>query len=162
MRSSSWTSAIHILCRHIQENCRTKWSNWGDYGRSSSDYIDSGGRKDFHYSIFINTHFVHFSFFFVSLQIIERCVFTLNNLSVDEELGVKIAKSDLLHMLIKLLDREEVKVKESAGGVLANLALNRCNHNAMVEAGVIPMLVRIPSLTILQELCAFCLNNSKN
>ena len=35
-------------------------------------------------------------------------------------------------------------MKEAAGGILANLALSRVNHDIMVEAGVIPKLVRLP------------------
>lgn len=35
-----------------------------------------------------------------------------------------------------------MKVNEAAGGVLANLALSDTNHKVMVEAGVIPALVR--------------------
>jgi hypothetical protein len=45
---------------------------------------------------------------------------TLWNLSVDEKLRVKIANSDILPLLIKTLDDEDIKVKEAAGGVLAN------------------------------------------
>lgn len=69
---------------------------------------------------------------------------TLWNLSVDEKLCIGMAKSDILLLAIKYLDDEDMKVKEAAGGILANLALNRVNHNAMVEAGVIPKLVRLP------------------
>lgn len=65
----------------------------------------------------------------------------LANLSVDEKLRVQIANSDLLPLLIKFLDDEEMKVNEAAGGVLANLALSVTNHKVMVEAGVIPPLV---------------------
>lgn len=64
------------------------------------------------------------------------------NLSVDEKLRLKIANSDILPLLIKSLEDEDINVKEAAGGVLANLALSRSNHNIMVEAGVIPKLVR--------------------
>ena len=67
---------------------------------------------------------------------------TLFNLSFDEKLRVKIAKSDLLLLVMKYLDDENMKVKEAAGGILANLALSHANHDIMVEAGVIPKLVR--------------------
>jgi hypothetical protein len=78
------------------------------------------------------------------LQVKEQSICTLWNLSVDEKLRVKIADSDILSLLIKSLDDEDIKVKEAAGGVLANLALSHFNHNMMVEAGVIPKLVRLP------------------
>ncbi|AES59916.1 armadillo/beta-catenin-like repeat protein, putative [Medicago truncatula] len=64
------------------------------------------------------------------------------NLSVDEKLRVKIAKSDLLLLAMKYLDDEDMKVKEAAGGILANLALSHVNHDMMVEAGVIPKLAK--------------------
>lgn len=64
------------------------------------------------------------------------------NLSVDEKLQVKIAKSDLLLLAMKYLDDEDMKVKEAAGGILANLALSHVNHDMMVEAGVIPKLAK--------------------
>lgn len=56
---------------------------------------------------------------------------------------MKIASEDRLLLLIKFLDDEDIKVKEAAGGVIANLALSHSNHKVMVEAGVIPKLVRI-------------------
>lgn len=58
---------------------------------------------------------------------------------------MKIANNDIVPLLIKSLEDEDIKVKEAAGGVLANLALTSSNHSIMVEAGVIPKLVRIPS-----------------
>jgi hypothetical protein len=45
-------------------------------------------------------------------------------------------------LAIKYLDDEDKIVKEAAAGVLANLALSQVNHDIMVEAGVIPKLVR--------------------
>lgn len=72
----------------------------------------------------------------------EQSICTLWNLSVDEKHRLKIANSDILPLLIKSLEDEDINVKEAAGGVLANLALSRSNHNIMVEAGVIPKLVR--------------------
>lgn len=63
---------------------------------------------------------------------------------MDEKLGVKIANSDILPLLIKSLDDDDIKLKEAAGGVLANLALSQINHSIMVEAGVIQKLVRLP------------------
>ncbi|XP_004498277.1 uncharacterized protein [Cicer arietinum] len=67
---------------------------------------------------------------------------TLWNLSVDDKIRVKVAKSDTLLLAIKYLDDEDSKVKEAAAGVLANLALSRVNHDIMVEAGVIPKLAK--------------------
>lgn len=63
---------------------------------------------------------------------------------------MKIAKMDILQLLLKLLEDEDVRVKEAAGGILANLALTHSNHNAMVEAGIIPKLVRfLPILKVI-------------
>ncbi|KAK7308702.1 hypothetical protein VNO77_42327 [Canavalia gladiata] len=67
---------------------------------------------------------------------------TLWNLSVDEKLCIKMSKTDILPLAIKYLDDEDIQVKEAAGGILANLALSRVNHNIMVEAGVIPKLAK--------------------
>ncbi|XVE74678.1 hypothetical protein DITRI_Ditri12bG0036400 [Diplodiscus trichospermus] len=75
-------------------------------------------------------------------EVKEQCLCTLWNLSVDEKLRVKIANLDTLPLLISSLDDDAIKVKEAAGGVLANLALSHCNHNKMVEAGVIPKLAK--------------------
>ncbi|XP_061357316.1 uncharacterized protein LOC133301669 isoform X2 [Gastrolobium bilobum] len=72
----------------------------------------------------------------------EQSMSTLWSLSVDEKICIKIANSDILLLTIKYLDDEDIKVKEAAGGILANLALNRVNHNIMVEAGVIPKLAK--------------------
>lgn len=75
----------------------------------------------------------------------EQILCTLWNLSVDEKLSVKIANPDILPLLIKSLEDEDLRVKEAAAGVLANLTLTHSNHNIMVEAGVIPKLVRVLS-----------------
>ncbi|XP_057445479.1 uncharacterized protein LOC130737670 [Lotus japonicus] len=75
-------------------------------------------------------------------EVKEQSLSTLWNLSVDEKLCIKIAESDILLLAIKYLDDEDIKVKEAAGGILANLALSRANHNIMVEAGVIPKLAK--------------------
>ncbi|XP_058184334.1 vacuolar protein 8 isoform X2 [Rhododendron vialii] len=72
----------------------------------------------------------------------EQSIGTLWNLSVDEKLREKITNSDLLPLLVKFLEDEDNKVKTASGGVLANLALSRFNHKAMVEAGVIPKLAK--------------------
>lgn len=77
------------------------------------------------------------------LQVKEQSLCILWNLSVDEKLRTRIANSELLPILIKFLEDDNVKVRESAGGVLANLALSQSNHKIMVEAGVIPSLVRL-------------------
>lgn len=73
----------------------------------------------------------------------EQTICTLWNLSVDERLSVRITSSEILPLLVKYLEDEDIKVKEAAGGVLANLTLRQPNHKIMVEAGVIPKLVRL-------------------
>ncbi|ERN00692.1 uncharacterized protein LOC18428760 [Amborella trichopoda] len=77
-------------------------------------------------------------------EVKEQCVCTLWNLSVDEKIRVKMAKVDfLLPKLVRFLGDEDIKVREAAGGVLANLALSPSSHEIMVEAGVIPKLAEI-------------------
>ncbi|KAB1671057.1 hypothetical protein [Gossypium barbadense] len=76
-------------------------------------------------------------------EVKEQSMCTLWNLSVDEELRVKIANSDILPFLINSLDDDDIKVKEAAGGVLSNLALSHYNHSMMVEAGIIPKLAKL-------------------
>lgn len=73
----------------------------------------------------------------------EQSICMLWNLTADEKCRLKIANTALLPLLLKLLDDEDMKVIEAAGGVLANLALSSPNHSIMVEAGVIPRLVRL-------------------
>ncbi|KAG9142288.1 hypothetical protein Leryth_007717 [Lithospermum erythrorhizon] len=73
----------------------------------------------------------------------EQSVCTLWNLTTDDNLRLKMANSDLLPTLIKLLEDEDLKVKEAAGGVLANLSLSHANHKIMVEAGVVPKLAKV-------------------
>ncbi|XP_015580031.2 uncharacterized protein LOC8262521 isoform X1 [Ricinus communis] len=73
-------------------------------------------------------------------EVKEQSICALWNLSVDEKIRVKITNSDILPVLIKALEDEDIRVKEAAGGVLANLALTVSNHNTMVEAGLIPKL----------------------
>ncbi|KAL0921137.1 hypothetical protein M5K25_008180 [Dendrobium thyrsiflorum] len=80
---------------------------------------------------------------FLSLGVKEQSLCTLWNLSIDEKPRIKIARGDLLPLLIKLLDDEEIKVKEAAAGVLSNLSLSPCNHCNMVEVGVIPKLANL-------------------
>ncbi|XP_076921946.1 uncharacterized protein LOC143583550 [Bidens hawaiensis] len=75
-------------------------------------------------------------------EVKEQSLCVLSNLSVEERCRVQIANSDLLVLLIKLLDDEDMKVIEAAGAVLANLALSDVNHKIMVEAGVIPSLAK--------------------
>ncbi|CDP00808.1 unnamed protein product [Coffea canephora] len=79
----------------------------------------------------------------LSSNVKEQGLCTLWNLSVDENIRVKIANSELLPLLIKFLEDEDVQVKEAAGGVLSNLALSNSNHKIMVEAGVIPKLANL-------------------
>ncbi|KAK4261752.1 hypothetical protein QN277_004708 [Acacia crassicarpa] len=75
-------------------------------------------------------------------EVKEQSMSTLWNLSVDEKLRIKLANSDSLPLIIKYLEDEDVKVKEAAGGILANLALSHVNHSLLVEAGVIPKLAK--------------------
>ncbi|OAY65781.1 U-box domain-containing protein 12 [Ananas comosus] len=102
----------------------------------------------------------------IAPEVKEQGLFALWNLSVDEKLRLKIVESDLLPKLVRFLDDEEIKVKEAAGGILANLALSHANHGIMVEAGVIPKLadllkgkqegykvIRKEAKTALLELC---------
>ncbi|KAK6931605.1 Armadillo [Dillenia turbinata] len=81
-------------------------------------------------------------------EVKEQSLCTLWNLSVDEKLREKIANSELLPLLIKFLDDEDMKVKEAAGGVLANLALSQSLHNIMVEAGIIPKLAELLKIDV--------------
>ncbi|KAG5012699.1 hypothetical protein AAZX31_09G111600 [Glycine max] len=75
-------------------------------------------------------------------EVKEQSLSALWNLSVDEKLCIKISKTEILPLAIKYLGDEDIKVKEAAGGILANLALSRVNHDIMVEAGVIPKLAK--------------------
>lgn len=80
------------------------------------------------------------------MQVKEQMMCTLWNLSVDKEVSARMTSSEILPLLVRYLEDEDVKVKEAAGGVLANLALTQSNHKLLVEAGVIPKLVRLTSL----------------
>ncbi|CAN8291847.1 unnamed protein product [Cochlearia groenlandica] len=73
----------------------------------------------------------------------EQSICALWNLTVDEEIREKVADFDILRLLIGFLEDDDVKVKEAAGGVLANLALSRSNHEILVEVGVIPELAKL-------------------
>ncbi|KAK4409714.1 Junction plakoglobin [Sesamum angolense] len=79
----------------------------------------------------------------LSSDVKEQSICTLWNLSVDEKLCVRITSSDILPLLVKFLEDEDIKVKEAAGGVLSNLTLSQSNHKLMVEAGVIPKLANL-------------------
>ncbi|XP_019160278.1 PREDICTED: uncharacterized protein LOC109156869 isoform X2 [Ipomoea nil] len=79
----------------------------------------------------------------LSSNVKEQSLCTLWNLSVDEKHRIKMANFDLLHVLMKLLEDDEVRVIEAAGGVLANLTLSKFNHKIMIEVGVIPKLARL-------------------
>lgn len=76
----------------------------------------------------------------------EQSICTLWNLSVDEKVRARITSSEILPLLVKFLEDEDLKVKEAAAGVLTNLALSHSEHEIMIEAGVIPKLVRITPL----------------
>lgn len=73
-------------------------------------------------------------------EVKEQSLCTLWNLSIDEKVRLKLANSDFVSELVKFLDDEDIKVKEAAGGILANLSINPRNHSIMVEAGVISKL----------------------
>ncbi|KAK6921639.1 LOW QUALITY PROTEIN: hypothetical protein RJ641_012146 [Dillenia turbinata] len=68
--------------------------------------------------------------------------------SVDEKLRKKNSNTELLPLLIKFLDDEDMKVKEAARGVLANLALSHSLHNIMVESGIIPKLAELLKIDV--------------
>ncbi|KAG6505238.1 uncharacterized protein LOC121985933 isoform X1 [Zingiber officinale] len=74
-------------------------------------------------------------------EVKKQSLCTLWNLSIDEKLRERISKGYLLPIIVKFLDDEEIKVKEAAGGVIANLTLSHHLHSLLVEAGVIPKLV---------------------
>lgn len=84
-------------------------------------------------------------------EVMELILCTLWNLSVDEKLSVKIANPDILPLLIKSLEDEDLRVKEAAAGVLANLTLTHSNHTIMVEAGVIPKLANFLKSAVEEE-----------
>ncbi|KAG8366739.1 hypothetical protein BUALT_Bualt17G0110700 [Buddleja alternifolia] len=79
----------------------------------------------------------------LSSNVKEQGICTLWNLSVDEKLRERITSSEILPLLVKFLEDEDMKVKEAAGGVLANLTLNQSNHKLIVEAGVVPKLAKL-------------------
>ncbi|KAB5538067.1 hypothetical protein DKX38_015600 [Salix brachista] len=84
-------------------------------------------------------------------EVMEQILCTLWNLSVDEKFSVKIASPDILPLLIKSLEDEDLRVKEAAAGVLANLTLTHSNHNIMVEAGVVPKLANFLKSAVEEE-----------
>ncbi|KAG2598063.1 hypothetical protein PVAP13_5KG350700 [Panicum virgatum] len=76
----------------------------------------------------------------ISPEMMEQCLCTIWNFSIDENWRYKILRSDVLTKIVRYLDEEDIKVKEAAGGIISNLALSPSNHGALVEAGVIPKL----------------------
>ncbi|XP_031387630.1 uncharacterized protein LOC116200839 isoform X2 [Punica granatum] len=76
-------------------------------------------------------------------EVKEQSLCTLWNLSVDEKFRLQIASPDVLPIIIDLLDDEDLKVKEAAGGVMSTLALSQSNHNTMVELGAILKLAAV-------------------
>nr|CAB3473206.1 unnamed protein product [Digitaria exilis] len=79
----------------------------------------------------------------ITPEMMEQCLCTIWNFSIDENWRYKILRSDALTKIVSYLDEEEIKVKEAAGGIISNLALSPCNCVALVEAGVIPKLVHL-------------------
>ncbi|XP_075481784.1 uncharacterized protein LOC142522344 [Primulina tabacum] len=78
----------------------------------------------------------------LSSEVKEQSICTLWNLSVDGKVRARITSSEILPLLVKFLEDEDLKVIEAAGGVLANLALSHSEHEIMIEAGVIPKLAK--------------------
>ncbi|KAJ1257269.1 hypothetical protein BS78_K130000 [Paspalum vaginatum] len=79
----------------------------------------------------------------ITPEMMEHCLCTVWNFSIDENWRYKILRSDVLIKIVSYLDEEDIKVKEAAGGIISNLALNPSNHGALVEAGVVPKLVHL-------------------
>ncbi|TVU33901.1 hypothetical protein EJB05_15716, partial [Eragrostis curvula] len=79
----------------------------------------------------------------ITPQMMEQCLCTIWNFSIDENWRYKILRNDVLTKIVRCLDDEDIKVKEAAGGIISNLALSRSNHGALVEAGVIPKLAHL-------------------
>lgn len=79
----------------------------------------------------------------ITPEMMEQCLCTIWNFSIDENWRYKIMRSDVLTKVVSYLDEEDIKVKEAAGGIISNLALSSSNHGALVEAGVIPKLVHL-------------------
>ncbi|CAL4956381.1 unnamed protein product [Urochloa decumbens] len=77
----------------------------------------------------------------ITPEMMEQCLCTIWNFSIDDNWRYKILASDFLSKIVSYLDEEDIKVKEAAGGIISNLALSPSNHGALVEAGVIPKLV---------------------
>ncbi|KAK9115776.1 hypothetical protein Sjap_014723 [Stephania japonica] len=84
----------------------------------------------------------------LTTEVKKQSLCTLWNLSVDEKLRTKVASADILPLLFKFLDDEEIEVKEAAGGILANFALSKLNHQIMVEEGVIPKLAKFLKIDV--------------
>ncbi|CAO2165078.1 unnamed protein product [Urochloa humidicola] len=79
----------------------------------------------------------------ITPEMMEQCLCTIWNFSIDENWRYKILRSDFLTKIVSYLDEEDIKIKEAAGGIISNLALSPSNHEALVEAGVIPKLVHL-------------------
>ncbi|KAL6608044.1 hypothetical protein ACP70R_041107 [Stipagrostis hirtigluma subsp. patula] len=79
----------------------------------------------------------------ITPEMMEQCLCTIWNFSIDENWRHKILRRDVLIKIVSFLDDEDIKVKEAAGGIISNLTFSRSNHEALVEAGVIPKLVHL-------------------
>ncbi|ONM15293.1 ARM repeat superfamily protein [Zea mays] len=79
----------------------------------------------------------------ITPKILEQCLCTIWNFSIDEKWRYKVLKSDVLMKIVGYLDEEDIQVKEAAGGIISNLALSSSSHGALVEVGVIPKLVHL-------------------
>jgi hypothetical protein len=78
-----------------------------------------------------------------SSEVREQAVGVLWNLSANERERKKIAGLELLPVLLAVVDSKEELEQEAAMGVLANMSLSPSNHSILVDAGIIPKLVKI-------------------
>uniref|UniRef100_A0ACD5YZV3 Uncharacterized protein n=1 Tax=Avena sativa TaxID=4498 RepID=A0ACD5YZV3_AVESA len=73
----------------------------------------------------------------------EQCLCTIWNFSTDQNLRYKILGSDMVILIVRFLDDEDIKVKEAAASIISNLTLSHSYHGDLVEAGVILKLVHL-------------------
>lgn len=78
----------------------------------------------------------------ITPEVREQATGCLWNLSHEEKLRSKMEFSELVPILVVML-ASEAHNGEAAAGVLANFALDECNHSSLVEAGIIPKLAKL-------------------